>query len=143
MLYDPPDQGGIPLNVWKLKQRVRCLPEEKKIEIKKRNRGLKVLHYLAISASVLSMYYKKLKDSIILKDLSTHSNTISVLKKNIKTITSLYPELAYEFFDILHSADDIPKRVKYRKFLSKVLTSGAIQKTIPLGLFAMEKCLKK
>ncbi len=95
------------------------------------------------SASTLSLYYKKLKDSIILKDLKTHNNTISVLKRNINTITSLYPELACEFFDMLHNADCVPKQVKYRKFLSKIIKSGCIQKSIPLGMFALEKCLKK
>ena len=35
MLYDPPDQGGIPLRAWKLEQRVRYLLEKRKIEIKK------------------------------------------------------------------------------------------------------------
>lgn len=95
------------------------------------------------SASTLSLYYKKLKDSIILKDLKTHNNTIPFLKHNINTITSLYPELACEFFDMLHSADEIPKRTKYRKFLSKLIKSGCIQKSLPLGMFALEKCLKK
>jgi len=31
-----PDQGGIPLNAWKLEKGVRCLLEKKKIEIKKK-----------------------------------------------------------------------------------------------------------
>ena len=95
------------------------------------------------SASTMSLYYKKLMKSIIIKDLRTHANTIPVLKKHIKTITSLYPELACEFFEILHSADEVPKSAKYRRFVSKILRTGAIPKTIPLGLFAMEKCLKK
>lgn len=95
------------------------------------------------SASTLSLYYKKLKKSIIIKDLRTHSNTIPKLKKNIKTITSLYPELACEFFEILNSADEIPKSAKYRRFVSKIIRTGAIFKTIPLGIFALEKCLKK
>ena len=54
MFYALPDQGGIPLNAWKLKQRVRCLLEKKKLKLKKSNRGLKVLHCLAISAPVSS-----------------------------------------------------------------------------------------
>ena len=95
------------------------------------------------SASTLSLYYKKLQDSIIFKDLKTHKNTIPFLKKNIKTITSLYPELACEFFEILSIADEKPKRAKYRKFVSKILKSGCITKSVPLGLFALEKCLKK
>lgn len=95
------------------------------------------------SASTLSLYYKKLQDSIIVKDLKTHKNTIPFLKKNIKTITSLYPELACEFFEILSMADEKPKRAKYRKFVSKILKSGCITKSLPLGLFALEKCLKK
>lgn len=95
------------------------------------------------SASTLSLYYKKLKRSIIIKDLRTHSNTIPKLKKNIKTITSLYPELACEFFEILNSADEVPKSAKYRRFVSKIIRTGAVFKTIPLGIFALEKCLKK
>lgn len=95
------------------------------------------------SASTLSLYYKKLKKSIIIKDLRTHSNTIPKLKKNIKTITSLYPELACEFFEILNSADEVPKSAKYRRFVSKIIKTGAVFKTIPLGIFALEKCLKK
>ncbi len=95
------------------------------------------------SASSLSLYYEKLKQSIIIKDLKTHYNTIPVLKHNIKTITALYPELACQFFDILSNADGIPKRAKYRGFVSKILKSGAILKSIPLGIFAAEKCFKK
>ena len=95
------------------------------------------------SASTLVNYYKKLEKSIVIKDLKTHKNTIDVIRKNIKTLTSLYPDLACEFFDILTSADEIPKKVKYRKFLSKVIKSGSITATIPLALLAMEKCLKK
>lgn len=95
------------------------------------------------SASMLSMYYEKLKQSIVIKDLRTHYNTIPTLKKNIKTITSMYPNLACEFFDILSNADGIPKRAKYRGFVSRMIKSGVIPKSIPLGLFAMEKCFKK
>jgi len=35
MFYDLPDQERISLNAWKLKHRVRCLLEKRKIEIKK------------------------------------------------------------------------------------------------------------
>lgn len=95
------------------------------------------------SASTLSLYYKKLKNSIIVKDLTTHKNTVKFLKKHISTITDLYPQLACEFFELLTVADQIPKRAKYRAFLAKLLKTGCITKSIPLGLFAMEKCLKK
>ena len=95
------------------------------------------------SASTLSLYYEKLKKSIIIKDLRTHSDTVSVLKQNINTITSIYPNLACEFFDILTNADGIPKRSKYRSFTSKLIKSGVIPKSIPLGLFAIKKCFKK
>ena len=42
MLYDLPDQGGIPLNAWKLETGVRCLLEKKKFEIKKKKKGIEV-----------------------------------------------------------------------------------------------------
>ncbi len=95
------------------------------------------------SASTLSLYYKKLKNSIVLKDLTTHNNTVPFLKKHINIITEKYPELACEFFALLTDADNIPKKSKYRKFLAKIIKSGIIVKSIPLGLFAMEKCFKK
>lgn len=95
------------------------------------------------SASTLSLYYKKLKDSIIIKDLTTHKNTVPFLKKHISTVTELYPELACEFFALLTEADEIPKKAKYRRFVSKLFKTGCITKSIPLGMFAMEKCLKK
>ncbi len=95
------------------------------------------------SACVLSKYYKKLKNSIIIKDLHTHNNTIEFLKKHINTITSLYPELSCKFFSILSCADGMPKQQKYNKFFTETLKSGVIKKSIPIGIFAMEKCLKK
>lgn len=95
------------------------------------------------SASTLSLYYKKLKESVIIKDLTTHKNTVPFLKKNINIITELYPELACEFFDLLTVADGIPKCSKYRKFVGKLFRCGCIPKSFPLALFAMEKCFKK
>ena len=95
------------------------------------------------SASTLSLYYKKLKNSVVIKDLTTHKDTVPFLKKHINLITEKYPELACEFFDLLTLADQIPKRAKYRKFFAKLVKSGIILKSIPLGIFAMEKCFKK
>ena len=95
------------------------------------------------SKSSLSKYHTKLKESIILKDLKTHRNTIEVIKKNIHTLSSLYPELACEFLEILTSADGVEKKVKYRKFLKEIIKKGTITSSIPLAILAMEKCLKK
>ena len=95
------------------------------------------------SASTLSLYYKKLKNSVIIKDMSTHKNTIPVLKKHISTLTNYYPELLCEFFALLTDVDQIPKRAKYRGFLSRLIRKGFILKSIPLGLFALEKCFRK
>ena len=89
------------------------------------------------------MYYKKLKESVVIKDLTTHKNTIPFLKKHINLLTEKYPELACEFFELLTVADQVPKKSKYRKFFAKIIKSGVIAKSIPLGLFAMEKCIKK
>ncbi|MBQ4122902.1 FAD-dependent oxidoreductase [bacterium] len=94
------------------------------------------------SASTLKEYYKKLQNSIVIKDMRTHKNTISTIKKNISTITSLYPELACQFFDIMSSADCVPKRAKYRKFLATIIKKAMLP-SIPLFILAMEKCFKK
>ncbi len=95
------------------------------------------------SAATLSLYYKKLKNSVVIKDLTTHKDTVPFLKKHINLVTEKYPELACEFFELLTLADQIPKRAKYRKFFAKLVKSGIILKSIPLGIFAMEKCFKK
>ena len=95
------------------------------------------------SASTLSLYYQKLKNSIIIKDLRTHNNTVKFMKKHIKTLTGLLPEIACDFFEVLSSADEIPKRAKYRRLVSKILRSGLILKMIPFAFFAMEKCIKR
>ena len=95
------------------------------------------------SAKILSMYYKKLKDSIIIKDLKTHNNTIDVLKKNIKTITALYPELACKALSVLSCADGVPKSETYNKLFTDIMRSGVIRKSLPLGIFAAGKLLKK
>ena len=105
--------------------------------------AVKALNLGDCSAVILKEYYEKLKESIVIKDLETHRNTIDVIRKNIWAITNLYPDLIVEFFDILTSADEIPKKVKYRKFLTKVVKSKGIISAIPLAMFAMEKCLKK
>lgn len=42
MLYDLPDQGGIPLNAWKLETGVRCLLEKKKNLKLKKKKGIEV-----------------------------------------------------------------------------------------------------
>ncbi|MBQ3640519.1 FAD-dependent monooxygenase [bacterium] len=105
--------------------------------------AIEALNNSDFSQKTLSLYEKKLKESIVLKDLHLHKNTIKVLSKNIKTITAEYPELAAEFFDIITNADGIPKYIKYRKFFKKILFSGVILKSIPLALFILEKCIKK
>ena len=95
------------------------------------------------SKKTLSLYEKKIKNSIIYKDLKTHKNTIKVLKKNIKTITNLYPELISDFIQLISDADGIEKRTKYLCFVKKIITTGAIFKTIPLAIMAMGKCIKR
>ena len=95
------------------------------------------------SKKTLSIYEKKIKNSIIYKDLKTHKNTIKVLKKNIKTLTNLYPELIGDFIKLITDADGIDKKTKYLSFVKKIITTGAIFKTIPLAIMAMGKCIKR
>ncbi|MCD7879554.1 MAG: NAD(P)/FAD-dependent oxidoreductase [Candidatus Gastranaerophilales bacterium] len=95
------------------------------------------------SSKTLKLYFDKLKKSIIFKDLKTHNNTIKVIKRNIKTLTSLYPKLACSFFNLLTNADGVPKSDKYRDFAVQIIKSGAIFSTIPLIFFAIGKCIKK
>ncbi len=95
------------------------------------------------SKKTLSLYKKKIEKSIIFKDLKTHRNTIKVLKKNIKTLTNLYPELIGDFIKLITDADGIDKKSKYCEFVKKIITTGVIFKTIPLAILAMGKCIKR
>lgn len=95
------------------------------------------------SEKFLALYDKKLRESIVIKDLITHKDTVSFLKKHIKTITELYPEIACEMFKVVTSASNEPKKIIYRRFFMKLIKSGVIFKSIPLGLFAIRKCLEK
>ena len=105
--------------------------------------AIEALNQNDFSKKTLSLYEKKIKNSIIYKDLKTHKNTISVLKKNIKTLTTLYPELIGDFIKLISDADGIDKRTKYLCFVKKIITTGAIFKTIPLAFMAMGKCIKR
>ena len=40
------------------------------------------------SASTLSLYYKKLKNSVVIKDLTTHKDTVPFLKKHIHNFSA-------------------------------------------------------
>ena len=81
MFYALPDQGDIPLNAWKLKQRVRCLLEKKKIEIKKKKKATEVSKFYTVS-QFLPQFHPKL--SLKESRFSQKSSDLKIEHREIK-----------------------------------------------------------
>ncbi len=105
--------------------------------------AIEALNSSDFSKKKLSLYEKKLKDSIILKDLKLHKDSVSFVKKHINTITEIYSEIICDIFKTVTYSSSQPKSKVYRNLLFKILKSNVIFKSIPIFLFAIRKCLKK
>ena len=64
----------------------------------------------------LSQYRKKLEKTFILKDLYSYRNIIESLSKRSGSLSYYYPKKIKEFFEIITSANCIPKSSQIRKY---------------------------
>lgn len=80
------------------------------------------------SANSLELYQKLLEGSFVIKDLKTYQNVMPFLENNAKTFLGFYPKKINEFFNQFISVDSIPKKQKYREFVSNVLKEREILK---------------
>ena len=86
------------------------------------------------SAQTLKMYKKMLQNSFILKDLYSYRNVMDSIEHNSEAFLGYYPQKINEFFEIFTATDSIPKREKYRKFISKALKERNLIKIASDGI---------
>ena len=87
------------------------------------------------SALQLSNYERKIKQSIIYKDLKTYSTPMRLAQKNIDLLLTYMPYKICKFFEIFTSANGRPKRNKYRKYIKDIFRERGI-----LGAFKAFWC---
>ena len=88
------------------------------------------------SALQLSNYERKIKQSIIYKDLKTYSTPMRLAQKNIDLLLTYAPYKICKFFEIFTSANGKPKRNKYRKYIKDIFRERGI-----FGAFRAFWCL--
>ncbi len=72
---------------------------------------------------VLKLYKKKLEKSFIMQDLKSYKNVMNVAGKMKSSIFDFYPKMMHEFFEAFLSANSVPKKLLYRKFIKNFLFS--------------------
>lgn len=72
--------------------------------------------------SVLKIYEEKLKKSFILKDMKAYRNVVSGLYQRKNSILNFYPNKMQEFFELVSTVDNIPKKTKFRRFIKNFFT---------------------
>src|SRR5574344_1320876 len=75
------------------------------------------------SAKYLKQYQKKLEKSFVIKDLKTYQNLIPLITERKKSFMGFYLDSINEFFSDFISANGVPKKDVYRKFIGKFLKS--------------------
>jgi len=80
------------------------------------------------SKKALSTYEKKLKNSFIIKDLYAYRNVMSTIENNAETFLGFYPQKINQFMKTFTETDSIPKKYKYRRFISETLKERNILK---------------
>ena len=73
------------------------------------------------SANTLSLYLKKLENSFVLKDLKSYKDVMGFAEKNSNILMGFYPKKVNEFFNLFIGVDSIPKKEKYRSFISGII----------------------
>jgi len=69
---------------------------------------------------MLSQYAARLEETFVMKDLRLYSRTSSYFQKQTQFLET-YPELLVEAAHELLSVDSVPKQVKQRKILRRML----------------------
>jgi electron transfer flavoprotein-quinone oxidoreductase len=72
---------------------------------------------------VLKLYKKKMDKSFIMQDLKSYKNVMNVAYKMKDSIFDFYPKMMHDFFVAFLSANFVPKKLLYRKFIKNFLFS--------------------
>ncbi|MFA6989549.1 MAG: FAD-dependent oxidoreductase [Candidatus Gastranaerophilaceae bacterium] len=74
------------------------------------------------SENSLSLYQKLLEDSFVIKDLKTYKDVMPFIEKNSKIFLGFYPQKINQFFNLFTGVDSIPKKERYRKFITNTIS---------------------
>ncbi len=78
------------------------------------------------SKKTLSKYEKKLRQSFVLKDMKTYEYLFDVMHERKQAFLSYYLKKINAFFEMFTSADGVPKRENYWKFIKSIFTDRSI-----------------
>lgn len=91
------------------------------------------------SQNTLSIYRKKLEKSFILKDLYSYRNVIENLYSRSNSISVYYPRKIKELFEIITSANCIPKSKQFRGYFFSFFKDRKITELLK-DIFAALRC---
>ena len=86
------------------------------------------------SKKSLSGYEKRLKESFILKDMYSYRNVMSTIENNASAFLGFYPQKINQFMKVFTATDSVPKKYKYRRFISETLKERNILKIAVDGI---------
>ncbi len=78
------------------------------------------------SKKSLSRYEKKLNNSFVMKDMKTYKDLFDVMHVRKKAFLDYYLKKVNAFFEMFTSADGVPKRENYWKFIKSLFTDRGI-----------------
>ncbi len=78
------------------------------------------------SKKSLSRYEKKLNQSFVMKDMKTYKDLFDVMHVRKKAFLDYYLRKVNAFFEMFTSADGVPKRENYWKFIKSIFTDRGI-----------------
>lgn len=91
------------------------------------------------TSQMLSIYFKKLENSFILKDLYSYRNVIENLHSRSNSLSVYYPDKIAELFEIITDANCVSKSAQIRKYLFGLLKERGLKEAIK-DAFAFSKC---
>lgn len=86
------------------------------------------------SKKSLAGYEKRLKESFILKDMYSYRNVMSTIENNASAFLGFYPQKINQFMKVFTETDSVPKKYKYRRFISETLKERSILKIAVDGI---------
>lgn len=88
--------------------------------------AVEALNKKDFSKKSLSIYEKKLNNSFIIKDMKTYKDLFDVMHLRKKAFLDYYLKKVNAFFEMFTSADGVPKRENYWKFIKSLFTDRGI-----------------
>ena len=88
--------------------------------------AVEALNKKDFSKKSLSIYEKKLNNSFIIKDMKTYKDLFDVMHVRKKAFLEYYLKKVNAFFEMFTSADGVPKRENYWKFIKSLFTDRGI-----------------